>query len=198
MFLLRPLFRKSALDVLVYQGLCTLDSLPFYCTLNVLRWNIFVTGNVIIILLKVILQVVGCVHLPALRLKSCWVIQLFGIACLKFGQLEPLTEPAGDRPAAKTTGGGGSSPNSVKDSSSICTANTDDAGLVWDAVVFVFLLIQKRIFSSWYFQWVVLEHKVQSALASRYECFFCSVTYRLFFRKSQLHVLSNIQKNGVV
>ena len=49
-----------------------------------------------------------------------------------------------------------------------CDAKTEDAGLVLDAVVFVFLLLQKRIFSSWYFQWVVLEHKVQSALASRW------------------------------
>ena len=38
--------------------------------------------NVFVVFSKSILQLVGCVfytHLP------CWVVQLFGIACLKFG-----------------------------------------------------------------------------------------------------------------
>ncbi|GAU96230.1 hypothetical protein RvY_07704-3 [Ramazzottius varieornatus] len=132
------------------------------------QWNIFLTGNVVIILVKVILQVVGCVHLPTLKTHYCWVIQLFGIACLRFKELHTISDGhhhGKDVPHTVPQAVGDSSvPGSSND---VCNASTDDAGLVLDAVVFVFLLLQKRIFSSWYFQWVVLEHKVQAALASR-------------------------------
>lgn len=46
------------------------------------RWNILLSYNVFVICIKCLLQLVGCVFLPALQYNFCWLIQLFGIACL--------------------------------------------------------------------------------------------------------------------
>ncbi len=45
---------------------------------------------------------------------------------------------------------------------------SDDVGLVWDVACFIVLLIQRRIYSSYMFQFVVNENKAQSHLAARY------------------------------
>lgn len=39
--------------------------------------------NICVIFLKSILQFVGCVYIGSLYKNFCWLIQLFGIACLK-------------------------------------------------------------------------------------------------------------------
>lgn len=44
---------------------------------------------------------------------------------------------------------------------------TDEAGLLWDGICFIFLLVQLRIFGSHYFHHLVKEIKAQQVLASR-------------------------------
>lgn len=44
---------------------------------------------------------------------------------------------------------------------------TIEAGLLWDGICFTFLLIQKRIFCSHYFKYLIREIKAQQFLASR-------------------------------
>ena len=48
-----------------------------------------------------------------------------------------------------------------------CLLEADDSGLTLDAVCFVFLLLQLRIYKSHYFTHVVLELEVQNKLAAR-------------------------------
>lgn len=48
-----------------------------------------------------------------------------------------------------------------------CTVTSEDIGMVWDGLCFAFLLIQKRLFKSYYFFHIVDETKAMSILASR-------------------------------
>lgn len=48
----------------------------------------------------------------------------------------------------------------------ICGVSPGEAGLTWDIVCFLVLLIQRRIFMSSYFLIVICEDKTQAALAS--------------------------------
>ena len=49
----------------------------------------------------------------------------------------------------------------------VCDVSKDEAGLVWDIICFIALLIQRRVFMSTYFLVVVCEEKSQATLASR-------------------------------
>lgn len=44
----------------------------------------------------------------------------------------------------------------------------DEAGILWDAVCFTFLLIQRRVFMSYYYLYIVTDLKATDFLASRY------------------------------
>jgi hypothetical protein len=46
-------------------------------------------------------------------------------------------------------------------------AQCADVGLIWDVFCFIVLLIQRRIYMSYFFQHVVNEYKAQSTLAAR-------------------------------
>jgi hypothetical protein len=48
-----------------------------------------------------------------------------------------------------------------------CNVPREDIGMVWDGLCFSFLLIQKRLFKSYYFFHIVDETKAMSILASR-------------------------------
>lgn len=48
-----------------------------------------------------------------------------------------------------------------------CAVPKSEAGLLWDGICFGFLLMQRRLFSSFYFQHLVTEMKAQTELASR-------------------------------
>jgi piezo-type mechanosensitive ion channel component 1/2 len=110
-------------------------------------WNMLLSYNVAVIGLKAVTQMLGCLVAAQLQAHACWFVQLLSVTCLsKFG-----TE--GQRAAGPDTGE--------------CTVSADQTGLVWDGVCFVFLLIQRRLFSSYYFARIVDEAKAQTILASR-------------------------------
>ncbi|XP_023235302.1 piezo-type mechanosensitive ion channel component 2-like [Centruroides sculpturatus] len=104
----------------------------------------FYIYSLIIIIYK--FQVIGCVFMSRMLKNYCWVVQLFGIACLK-----KLPETNSNLP------------KSDKD----CQVPVDEAGLLWDGICFGFLLLQKRLFGSYYFQHLVNEIRAQQILASR-------------------------------
>ncbi|XP_043467300.1 piezo-type mechanosensitive ion channel component isoform X5 [Leptopilina heterotoma] len=106
-------------------------------------WNLLIGYNVMVILSKALLQGVGCVAIQELEKSACWVIQLLGIACLK---------------KFHSTG---------TDYPSTCQVPREDIGMVWDGLCFGFLLMQKRLFKSYYFFHIVDETKAMSVLASR-------------------------------
>lgn len=78
--------------------------------------------------------------------SACWLIQLLGIACLKKFQ---------------------SSAADLINNQSTCQVPREDIGMVWDGLCFGFLLMQKRLFKSYYFFHIVDETKAMSVLASR-------------------------------
>ncbi|XP_040063839.2 piezo-type mechanosensitive ion channel component 2 isoform X4 [Ixodes scapularis] len=116
-------------------------------------WNTLLAYNVTVIFIKCILQVVGCVFLDELAKKSCWVVQLLGIACLK--KLQP------DGTAGMST------KSSSSDGDNMCRVPVDEAGLLWDGICLAFLLVQKRLFTSYYFHHLIIEILAQQQLASR-------------------------------
>ncbi|XP_033209745.1 piezo-type mechanosensitive ion channel component isoform X3 [Belonocnema kinseyi] len=108
-------------------------------------WNLLIGYNIIVIFSKALLQGVGCVLIKELESSACWLIQLLGIACLKKFQ---------------------SSVSSLIPSAD-CQVPREDIGMVWDGLCFGFLLMQKRLFKSYYFFHIVDETKAMSILASR-------------------------------
>lgn len=50
----------------------------------------------------------------------------------------------------------------------MCTVPQEDIGLAWDGVCFAFLILQRRLFHSYYFYRVIDESKATTVLASRY------------------------------
>ncbi|CAN7992383.1 unnamed protein product [Ixodes hexagonus] len=114
-------------------------------------WNILLAYNVIVIFIKCILQVVGCVFLDKLSQYSCWVVQLLGIACLKKLQQDG-TPGVGVK---------------LGDPDNTCRVPVDEAGLLWDGICLAFLLVQKRLFTSYYFHHLIIEILAQQQLASR-------------------------------
>ncbi|KAM0736630.1 Piezo-type mechanosensitive ion channel component 1 [Formica fusca] len=109
-------------------------------------WNLLIGYNIIVIFLKALLQGVGCVLIKDLENSACWLVQLLGIACLKkFKSSSELLDPV----------------------NSECNVAREDIGMVWDGLCLCFLLIQKRLFKSYYFFHIVDETKAMSILASR-------------------------------
>ncbi|XP_071091757.1 piezo-type mechanosensitive ion channel component 2-like [Haliotis cracherodii] len=104
-------------------------------------WNFLVGYTFFVLFCKACLQLVGCVYIDRLFVNECWLIQLLGINCLS---------STIDMPSLGT-----------------CTIEEDNTGLTWDVICFVFLLLQRRIYSSHYFRHVVSELEAQNRLASR-------------------------------
>ena len=123
-------------------------SLFFKPTIAVLKmWNLLIYYNVTVILLKTVLQVVGCVYMSQMYKNFCWLLQLLGIACNKAGySTAELVDP---------------------EILAECDIPHSEAGIFYDNLCFVFLLIQRRILGSEYFKHVVSELKAQKFFASR-------------------------------
>ncbi|CAN7987249.1 unnamed protein product, partial [Ixodes pacificus] len=49
----------------------------------------------------------------------------------------------------------------------VCRVPLDEAGLLWDGICLAFLLVQKRLFTSYYFHHLIIEILAQQQLASR-------------------------------
>uniref|UniRef100_A0A8D9ARX6 Piezo-type mechanosensitive ion channel component n=1 Tax=Cacopsylla melanoneura TaxID=428564 RepID=A0A8D9ARX6_9HEMI len=105
-------------------------------------WNSMIGYNVFVILMKTILQIPGCIFMNEIQVHACWLVQLFGIFCIQ--KFTPSQEIKGD-----------------------CEVPVEQVGLAWDAVCFMFLILQKRLFSSHYFFHMIDEAKAMAILASR-------------------------------
>ncbi|CAK9812745.1 Piezo-type mechanosensitive ion channel component [Anthophora plagiata] len=109
-------------------------------------WNFLIGYNVVVIFSKALLQGVGCVLIKQLHMLACPLIQLFGITCLRKFR-SSVTDMVLDKFE--------------------CEVPREDIGMVWDGLCFGFLLLQKRLFKSYYFFHIVDETKAMSILASR-------------------------------
>ncbi|KAJ8337163.1 hypothetical protein SKAU_G00383830 [Synaphobranchus kaupii] len=106
-------------------------------------WDLLIAYNVFVITMKNILSIAACGYIRTLVRKSCWVIQLFSLACTIKGYSE-ATEYKGD-----------------------CLLPSGEAGIIWDSICFAFLLLQRRVFMSYYFLHVVADIRASQILASR-------------------------------
>lgn len=52
-------------------------------------------------------------------------------------------------------------------SSDTCDIPKNEAGIIWDSICFAFLLLQRRVFMSYYFLHVVADIRASQVLASR-------------------------------
>ncbi|KAJ7338680.1 hypothetical protein JRQ81_012582, partial [Phrynocephalus forsythii] len=111
---------------------------------SILRyWDWLIAYNVFVITMKNILSIGACGYIASLIKNSCWVIQLFSLACTVKGYAIP------------------------SDTDKDCKLPSGEAGIIWDSICFAFLLLQRRVFMSYYFLHVVADIKASQILASR-------------------------------
>ncbi|GFO30477.1 piezo-type mechanosensitive ion channel component [Plakobranchus ocellatus] len=105
-------------------------------------WNLLTGYCIFVLLCKVALQLVGCVYVGDLvHHGQCWLVQLFGVNCMLYAASQLSTGE--------------------------CFVEKDDSGMAWDVVCLVFLLLQRRIYSSHYFRHVVDTIQAQNCLVSK-------------------------------
>lgn len=125
--------------------------------LKILRyWSLLITYTCLVICVKIALALVGCEYAPDLFQQSCAVAKVLGIDCSA-------------KLICKQT-----SPFVIIDQMDLTDArftcfktDTQNSSMTWDALCLLFLLMQKRIFSSHYFTYLVIEVSAQQRLASR-------------------------------
>ncbi|KPP77848.1 piezo-type mechanosensitive ion channel component 2-like [Scleropages formosus] len=104
-------------------------------------WDFLIAYNVFVITMKNVLSIAACGFIIPLVKNNCWVVQLFSLACT----IKGYSEPPKDR----------------------CELPKGEAGIIWDSICFAFLLLQRRVFMSYYFLHVVADIRSSQILASR-------------------------------
>ncbi|CAL8369473.1 unnamed protein product [Lota lota] len=105
-------------------------------------WDWLIGYTCLVIAMKNLLSLGSCAYLDSLLKSGCWFIQAFSMFCTIKGYDVP--EPDDD-----------------------CELPEGEAGIVWDAICFTVLLVQRRVFLSYYFLYVVSDLKASKILASR-------------------------------
>ncbi|XP_026519389.1 piezo-type mechanosensitive ion channel component 1 isoform X2 [Terrapene carolina triunguis] len=108
-------------------------------------WDCLILYNVTVIISKNMLSLLSCVFVQQMQSNFCWVIQLFSLVCTVKGYYDP-----------KEMG---------KDQD--CSLPVEEAGIIWDSICFFFLLLQRRVFLSYYFLHVMMELQASALQASR-------------------------------
>nr|CAI5847308.1 unnamed protein product [Callosobruchus analis] len=110
-------------------------------------WNNLIAQNVLIIMAKALLQVVGCFYLYMIPMSYCWLIKLLGIGCVRRFETTDYFE---------------------KLEKSSCQLRSNElAGISWDVVIFAFLMLQRRVFMSYNFFLIIDEAKAGHLLSAR-------------------------------
>nr|CAH7713048.1 unnamed protein product [Callosobruchus chinensis] len=93
-------------------------------------WNQLIAQNVTIILIKTLLQVMGCFYLYEIPLEHCAYVRLFGVGCVRRFETTDYFDIL------------------EKDLEICKPADSEMSGIEWDAAIFAFLIIQRRVFGS--------------------------------------------------
>ncbi|XP_048353863.1 piezo-type mechanosensitive ion channel component 2-like [Sphaerodactylus townsendi] len=111
---------------------------------HILRlWDYLIAYTALVIATKNLLAIGSCTFLSQLQSNHCWLIHTFGLFCTIPGYDIGKSEDAS------------------------CDLPEKEAGITWDAICFAFLLIQRRVFMSYYYLYVVVDLKAAKILASR-------------------------------
>uniref|UniRef100_A0A8D0GSC4 Piezo type mechanosensitive ion channel component 1 (Er blood group) n=1 Tax=Sphenodon punctatus TaxID=8508 RepID=A0A8D0GSC4_SPHPU len=97
-------------------------------------WDCLILYNVTIVISKNMLSLLSCVFVQQMQSSFCWVIQLFSLVCTVKGYYEPMTSKDHD-----------------------CVLPVEEAGIIWDSICFFFLLLQRRVFLSYYYLHVMAD-----------------------------------------
>uniref|UniRef100_A0AAR2L320 Piezo-type mechanosensitive ion channel component n=1 Tax=Pygocentrus nattereri TaxID=42514 RepID=A0AAR2L320_PYGNA len=106
-------------------------------------WDFLIAYNVFVITMKNVFSILACGYINKLIKNFCWLIQLLSLAC--------TIKEYEDLPGFKAE----------------CDLPRDEAGIIWDSICFSFLLLQRRVFMSYYFLHVVADIRAGQILASR-------------------------------
>ncbi|TKC36611.1 hypothetical protein EI555_017008 [Monodon monoceros] len=109
-------------------------------------WDCLILYNVTVIVSKNMLSLLSCVFVEQMQSSFCWVIQLFSLVCTVKGYYNPKEMLGRDQD---------------------CLLPVEEAGVLWDSVCFLFLLLQRRVFLSYYFLHVWAELRATALQASR-------------------------------
>ncbi|XP_043089484.1 piezo-type mechanosensitive ion channel component 2 isoform X2 [Puntigrus tetrazona] len=106
-------------------------------------WDFLIAYNVFVITMKNVFAILACGYINYLVDNSCWLVQLLSLACTikEYKVLEGKEVQ--------------------------CEMPKDEAGIIWDSICFTFLLLQRRVFMSYYFLHVVADIRAGQILASR-------------------------------
>ncbi|KAJ7986063.1 hypothetical protein DPEC_G00346920 [Dallia pectoralis] len=128
---------------------------------RLVMWDCLIMYNVAVIIAKNMLSILACVFVLEMQQGFCWVIQLFSLVCTVKGYYDP---------------------KDVSDKT--CTLPVEEAGIIWDSICFLFLLLQRRVFLSCYFLHVMADLKASALQASRgFELFRASIVKNMIFHQ---------------
>ncbi|VEN59623.1 unnamed protein product [Callosobruchus maculatus] len=112
-------------------------------------WNQLIIQNVLIICLKAVLQVPGCFYMPDIPMQYCGLIGMVGIGCIRNFEYTDYF-------------------NKLDEGKTMCRASKQEMSyVVWDAVIFFILMIQRRVFRSYNFFHIINDAKAQHLLSAR-------------------------------
>ncbi|KAJ4923967.1 hypothetical protein JOQ06_028222 [Pogonophryne albipinna] len=146
---IRSLRLNTGLDFMLCRSYLDMMKISIFCMgyLVACFYFLLVGGDLLLKPADSILRYWDCLigyNVFSLVLNHCWLIQLFSLACTIKGYTKPEQQ-----------------------SSKQCELPSDEAGIIWDGVCFCFLLLQRRVFRSNYFLYVVLDLQNTQLLASR-------------------------------
>ncbi|XP_028128459.1 piezo-type mechanosensitive ion channel component isoform X5 [Diabrotica virgifera virgifera] len=112
-------------------------------------WQALLGFNVAVIFFKCAFQILGCIYPTYIPNNLCWLIQIFGITCVR--NYSTVVPPK--------------SIIEILDDKTDCTIPSE--GITWDVICFIMLILQKRLFNSYNFFHIVDDTKATAILASR-------------------------------
>ncbi|XP_054882093.1 piezo-type mechanosensitive ion channel component 1 isoform X2 [Poeciliopsis prolifica] len=141
---------------------------------RLMLWDCLIIYNVAVIISKNVLSILACVFVSEMQARFCWVIQLFSLVCTVKGYYDPAVV-SGDT----------------------CSLPVEEAGILWDSLCLLCLLLQRRVFLSFYFLHVTTELQAFAKQASRgFELFRASIMKNVkFHQQIEKKSLSQLKKS---
>lgn len=141
---------------------------------RLMLWDCLIIYNVAVIISKNVLSILACVFVSEMQARFCWVIQLFSLVCTVKGYYDPKAV-----------------------SVETCSLPVEEAGILWDSLCLLCLLLQRRVFLSFYFLHVTAELKAFAKQASRgFELFKASIMKNVkFHQQIEKKSLSQLKKS---
>uniref|UniRef100_A0A673G972 Piezo-type mechanosensitive ion channel component 1-like n=1 Tax=Sinocyclocheilus rhinocerous TaxID=307959 RepID=A0A673G972_9TELE len=143
-------------------------------------WDCLIMYNVAVIISKNILSILACVFVLEMQKNFCWVIQLFSLVCTVKGYY--------DRKFCTI----------LRFILVKCSLPVEEAGIIWDSICFFFLLLQRRVFLSFYFLHVSADLQASARQASRgFELFRASIIKNMhFYQQAEKKSIQQLKESG--